>query len=420
MVRAFNFGFAQPTYTIQGILQFSSSGVANFIGVTPAGTAAGTVASTSYAVGFYGGNFVYFNGSAFTTLLAGTSLTAGNFYAVTLVGVNNLADTCTTGLASITPLGQTLASTFILSGCLPNSNNFQVESDSVYDVQFGLRYAAGNNPVPSTNTSAGPGHYGQIDVPVAPTTYGLAWPVQTTVASNPTGSQVNTYAIVPPTYSYQAQTPWVLYLHGDGQYGSAIFGGNDNTLIQALAYAGYLVVSTDYTSITCWGNPACTQDVASVIANYQAYFNLAPHPYVIEESMGGLVSLNSVFHGTLTPRAVVGLYPVFSLASLYDNGSGTYASQIQTAYNFSSPSGYAAATAGYDPALDPIGTFVNIPFDIWCSSSDTVVSCANNGQALVNAINAAGGSATYNASSGNHGDPSNFDPAAVVSFFNAN
>ncbi len=413
MVHALNYGFAVPTYTVQGILQFNSGGAASFIGVTKAATAAG---STPGGGGFYGIGFTpalgfaYYNGTALSSLLAASSLTSGNYYVLTMVSINNV------GYASICPLGNTSgSSTYALSGGLPTTHNFVADSQSTSDVQFGLRYSSGYFTF-NGQASA------QIDVPASDITYNVPWPTMLTVPGNPSGTN-NTYVILPPNYRPGGQYPWVIYVTGHGEPGSSILGSsgwpNQGSIVNYLANAGFVVVGMDYTSETNWGNQNATLDTQAIAKLWPQYFNLAPQPYVLAESMGGIVALNSIYYGKLKPRAMVALYPVYSLSSMYGGGSGTFASEIQTSYGFSGSSGYGAATVGYDPALDAVSTFSGIPMDIWCSSADTTVACSTNGQALASAVTAAGGVATFNASSGNHGDASNFDPVAVINFFNS-
>ncbi len=250
---------------------------------------------------------------------------------------------------------------------------------------------------------------------------GFPWPTKLTVPTNPPGRSNDTYAVLPPNELPGNKHPWVIYITGHAQPGCAIMGcsgwPNQGALTAALARAGFVVVAIDMSSLTNWGNANATLDVRALANLWPRYLNLASRPYVIAESMGGIIALNSIAHGTLRPQAIVGIYPVYSLSSMYAAGAGTFAREIQAAYGFRGPSSYAAATSAYDPALVPASTFASIPMWISCSSGDTAVNCAANGQALVNAVNEAGGSATYNPATGNHGDISNFDTAAVVSFF---
>ena len=121
---------------------------------------------------------------------------------------------------------------------------------------------------------------------------------------------VQTYGIVPPSYRPEVQSRWVLYNHGSGQSGLDISTNRyDSCLANALVQAGYVVIASDYKIQDCWGNSQCVIDIAAVQQRWKAYLNLRPAPYVISESMGGMVTWNAISHGALSPLAVVGIYP---------------------------------------------------------------------------------------------------------------
>jgi hypothetical protein len=161
----------------------------------------------------------------------------------------------------------------------------------------------------------------------------------------------------------------------------------------------------------------CAEDVANLQTLWRSKLNLSPAPFVIGESMGGIVTWNAISHGTLEPLAVVGIYPVCNLADMYLNDG--FVPTIQSAYGFTSPSGYVAATHGFDPMLDPPSIFAGIPIQIWASRSDHLVVRSRNADPFAKAINAAGGSVTIHTTRGDHGDPSNLDAAGVISFFSS-
>jgi hypothetical protein len=133
--------------------------------------------------------------------------------------------------------------------------------------------------------------------------------------------------------------------------------------------------------------------------------------------MGGIVTWNAISLGTLKPLAVVGIYPVCNLAAMYKNS--VLAPSIQTAYDFNSQAEYEAATRGFNPILNPPSTFIAFPIVVWASHSDQVVVRSLNEDPFAKTINAAGGNVTIHTSTGNHGDPSNFDAPEVISFFSA-
>ena len=178
-----------------------------------------------------------------------------------------------------------------------------------------------------------------------------------------------------------------------------------------------MIISSEYRNLACWGDMECAEDVANLQRLWRSQLNLSPRPFVIGESMGGIVTWNAIAHGTLKPIAVAGIYPACNLADMY--GKGVFAPTIQTAYGFVSPTGYPASTGGFDPMLDRPSTFANIPIQFWASDSDAVVLRSRNEDPFAEAINAAGGSVTIHTSRGGHGDPSNFDAPAVISFFSS-
>jgi alpha-beta hydrolase superfamily lysophospholipase len=229
---------------------------------------------------------------------------------------------------------------------------------------------------------------------------------------------VSTWAVLPPSYNPQRVSPWIIYDHGFGQTISSITANPpQSAFVQSLAAAGFVVVASEYRNLACWGDLECIEDIANLQALWHSHLKLAPQPFVIGESMGGIVTWNAISHGTLKPVAVVGIYPICNLAAMY--AKDVFQATIQTAYGFVSSSGYAAATKGFDPLLTPPYRFANIPIQIWASYSDRVVLRSQNEDPFANAINAAGGSVTINTSRGNHGDPSDFDAPAVIAFFSS-
>lgn len=113
---------------------------------------------------------------------------------------------------------------------------------------------------------------------------------------------VQSYGIVPPSYRPDVASRWVLYNHGLGQSGRDISTNpHDRCLVNALVEAGYVVIASDYKGRNCWGNSQCVTDIAAVQERWKAYLNLRRAPYVISESMGGIVTWNAISHGTLSP-----------------------------------------------------------------------------------------------------------------------
>ena len=159
----------------------------------------------------------------------------------------------------------------------------------------------------------------------------------------------------------------------------------------------------------------CDLDVAAVSELYQSTLSLQTQPYVLADSMGGFTVLNAISARAIVPRAVVGWCINTDLA--WDYISGGAAAPLTADYDISAAHPYAVATAGYDPMLQGSSIYAAIPFALWSSYADTVVSRAVNTDRFAAMINQGGGSVVVHTSSGGHLDESNFDPAAVVAFF---
>jgi len=227
---------------------------------------------------------------------------------------------------------------------------------------------------------------------------------------------VSTWAVLPTSYNPAAQSPWIIYNHGFGQEIEALLTtASQSFFIHDLVQAGFIVIATDDRNLACWGNEECTDDLINLQALWHSKLNLEPQPFVIGESMGGIVMWNAIAHGALKPQAVVGIYPVCNLAAMY--AERTFVPTIQAAYGFKSSTGYTAATSGFDPLLTSPSKFVAIPIQLWASESDRVVRRSQNEDVFAKRINGAGGEVVIHTSFGEHGNPSNFDAHTVISFF---
>lgn len=245
---------------------------------------------------------------------------------------------------------------------------------------------------------------------------------------------VGTIAVVlPPNYVRGKMNRWVLFGHGYTPNGGGtppntvnLFDTLHDTIFNALINAGYVIVVPEYTNINNFGNAGGVSDIAVTVSTVQSYFSLDTKPFVIGESMGGTVTLSAIGNGTLVPRAFVGIYPLTNINWIYNSGTSTNPPQaginasIQTAYSCSNAATCNPVFVPYDPNSMSPYKFAYFPSRLWSSPSDTVVSKTFNSDLFARKVNAVGGNVIVTTTTGDHGDPSNFDPAAVVNFFNAN
>lgn len=197
----------------------------------------------------------------------------------------------------------------------------------------------------------------------------------------------------------------VLFLHGSGQNSRSLFTDPQRRVIaDALLTAGYAVAASD-AGLENWGSRAGIDAHLNLAAELRrrGFADIA----ILAESMGGL-SLPAVASG-VRARAAAAWYPVCNLQSVVS--AGRFNDQIARAYG-----GAVQTPAGLSPV-----SFENQPslrLSIWASPADTVVPKIENADVCASQARAAGIQVLEISTSGEHGDPSNFQPGALVAFFN--
>lgn len=209
-------------------------------------------------------------------------------------------------------------------------------------------------------------------------------------------------------YSSGTPTGVILYAHGAGEDQTALLTDSLKVnIVNALLDAGYILAGTNAHGEN-WGCQAAVDDYAALDEYLRANYNVS-NVVIWVQSMGGLAGALALAQNKVKGVVgLVGIYPVFSLSDLY--GIGTFTAEINTAYGITG-SGihtYAHQTYGHDPVLLPALASRNVPTFLTSSSGDTVVPKAQNAD-VYHALIA--GSCRENilvATSGDHGDLSNF------------
>lgn len=197
----------------------------------------------------------------------------------------------------------------------------------------------------------------------------------------------------------------VLYLHGAG--GSARELTTDpakKPLVQRLLANGYTLVSASAGGDS-WGNGMSVRAYRSVLHEVESRQEVRG-VYILAQSMGGLAGWQLTDLPKL--RAWAGIYPVCNLASVYR--LRTYAAQIRKA--FGEHLADALRRLSHPVFKRPL------PVILWASPRDRVVPKSQNADECAAAARAAGGAVREIATSGDHGDRSNFDATTLVAFFN--
>jgi pimeloyl-ACP methyl ester carboxylesterase len=192
----------------------------------------------------------------------------------------------------------------------------------------------------------------------------------------------------------------VVFLHGWGQTRWTLLSRREESgVAHAVSDAGFTILSADADG-KAWGDPASLLTYQRLIARTQQRYGLRD-VFLMGESMGGLATMQL---GRMLPdvRASTAWFPVCDLRTMHE---ARFQATIASAWRGRSRSAVSPVTVGATPLL------------VWASAADTVVDAATNAAVCAAEAKAAGAPVTYFHTTGEHGDPSNYQPIAVVQFF---
>ncbi|MGO4653013.1 hypothetical protein AB4068_15120 [Arthrobacter sp. 2RAF22] len=192
-----------------------------------------------------------------------------------------------------------------------------------------------------------------------------------------------------------------IWFHGQG--GDANTRMNEAWL-NGLRLGGWAVASADFHG-NAWGDPAAVQDVAALAKWAQDKAGQRATLY-IAGSMGGLTSLNAMEQGGNVPDCWYGVMPVVDENTVSDVLDAT--AQIQLAYGGRVP-------AASIPARN-LNTLPSVKYRILSSPDDTWVPVKANADVLATGLKGAGRDVSTLATTGQHGDPSNFNESDLLAF----
>jgi hypothetical protein len=200
----------------------------------------------------------------------------------------------------------------------------------------------------------------------------------------------------------------VIYVHGayENRW-NVIANPSLKGVTTRLLNAGYVVAASDGDSRRDnWGNPT------SVKANRALAELLRGRGYsvsVIAESMGGLDGIALARAGDID--AWIGIYPVCDIASMH------YQDQYRDAIGKAWGDSLDAALRTHSPTVAP--HVRGLPMLYLASPDDTKVPKAKNTDRCAVAQKAHGANVTVVPTTGDHGDPSNFQVSRFASFLEA-
>jgi hypothetical protein len=204
----------------------------------------------------------------------------------------------------------------------------------------------------------------------------------------------------------------VLYTHGSGETVETIFRDPaKQPLWRALLRAGYALAATDAHGDN-WGNPASERDTVALARELRR--RGLPDLDVVALSMGGFDGLALLEHDAAV-KAWAGIFPACDLRAVYR--VGLYPGQIRRAYGLSASDPVDAVLRGRSPVA--VRPRAGLPMHFWASPQDRVIPKRSNTDACAALARRAGAQVEVTTTRGDHGDASNYDPAAVVRLFDS-
>lgn len=200
----------------------------------------------------------------------------------------------------------------------------------------------------------------------------------------------------------------VVYTHGSGERVENIFRDpKKEPVFNALLGAGYAIATTDAHGDN-WGNAASERDQLALVRELRE--RGLGDVYVLALSMGGFNGLALL--DDVPVKAWAGIFPACDLRSVYD--LGLYAGQIRAAYDRTGAR-LADAMARRSPVdFDPAD---GLPMRFWASPGDRVIPKAENTDRCAALARERGARVEVTTTTGDHGDPSNYDAGAVLRLF---
>lgn len=202
----------------------------------------------------------------------------------------------------------------------------------------------------------------------------------------------------------------VVYAHGSGERVENIFRDpKKEDMFVGLLAAGYALATNDAHGDN-WGNAASVRDQRGLVA--QLRDRGLDDVYVLALSMGGFNGLQIL--DDVPVKAWAGIFPACDLRSVYD--LGLYRGPIRAAYDRTGRR-FGDAMARRSPVeFDPPD---GLPMRFWASPGDRVIPKRENTDACAAIARRRGARVEVTTTTGDHGDPSNYDAQGVLRLFDS-
>lgn len=205
----------------------------------------------------------------------------------------------------------------------------------------------------------------------------------------------------------------ILALHGSG--GDALqFNLNQNPggHVQALADAGFYVVSIDAGGSTTWGNDTAMQAITDAYNYAIASLGSGAKVGILGWSMGGMNALNWLKRNPAKVSRMLLGAPASDLGA--EHADATFTAAIDTAY----ANNYAVNSVGHDPILEPV-TFRGLARTKIYHAQDDATIAVTRSRAFVAAVADPAIDLVETAVGGHLGVWSPYPTADTVAYFQA-
>lgn len=227
------------------------------------------------------------------------------------------------------------------------------------------------------------------------------------------------YTTILPKFPRAVGTmPGVIYAHGNTSNATSAIGPDVGPVVQAIADAGYPVLSGDWGGTSTWGNDTTIARITTGRAYMQASMGArAGKVILVGGSAGGAGVLAWAAANPTLVQCIVGLLPVSDVDDIFTHNRAGIASNISSCYS----GGWTQATYGatHNPVtMAAAGKFAGMPMRLFYGTTDTTV-IPSTVQALAASV---GSTAIISSVPGDHVGTTfqAIDAPTVVAFIRAN
>lgn len=206
-----------------------------------------------------------------------------------------------------------------------------------------------------------------------------------------------------------------------------------NPTIEALLSTGYVVCGCENYADGLYGNNNCRNACVDFFYHMIKTYNVEKRCSMIGSSNGAMTTLNASYLLQGAVKSICLLYPLTCLVNTYydlggDDPDGGFRPAIRSAYGITNKNitreELTVALATHDPltvdVVDGMKSDVFPAAKLWYSPGDQLTRYQANSIALIDMLTQSNKVVQGVQVTGHHGDPSHFDPAAIVAWFNAN